>query len=193
MAQNVEFNIKGTSDVPQQVDKAKKAMSELEKQTQAVTKKFTEFGKDFDTTIASAKKALQRLEARGLISSTEEPSSKRAGSSVKRYFALLSRDMCERECPPMDKTSAGLEKLGGQGTVVSPLNFEAAGTAKAVGQLPILDAADLGGHENGCPPETACIDADFEQGDTFFVTPQEEQRSREELKALMDAAVRMWE
>jgi len=143
--------------------------------------------------VVGIKKALQRLEARGLISSTEEPSSKRAGSSVKRYFALLSRDMCERECPPMDKTSAGLEKLGGQGTVVSPLNFEAAGTAKAVGQLPILDAADLGGHENGCPPETACIDADFEQGDTFFVTPQEEQRSREELKALMDAAVRMWE
>ncbi|MEY4402332.1 MAG: hypothetical protein RIR91_367 [Verrucomicrobiota bacterium] len=47
MAQVVEYQIKGTSDVPQQTAKAKAAMSELDKQTQAVTKKFTEFGKDF--------------------------------------------------------------------------------------------------------------------------------------------------
>lgn len=46
MAQNVEYNIKGTSDVPQQVDKAKKAMSQLDTTTQAVTKKFSEIGKD---------------------------------------------------------------------------------------------------------------------------------------------------
>jgi hypothetical protein len=47
MAQVVEYQIKGTSDVPQQTAKAKTAMSELERQTQAVTKKFSEFGKDF--------------------------------------------------------------------------------------------------------------------------------------------------
>jgi putative alpha-1,2-mannosidase len=46
MAQVVEYQIKGTSDVPQQVDKAKKAMSEMDRQTQAIGKKFTEFGKD---------------------------------------------------------------------------------------------------------------------------------------------------
>lgn len=46
MAQVVEYQIKGTSDVPQQVDKAKKAMSEMDKQTAAIGKKFTEFGKD---------------------------------------------------------------------------------------------------------------------------------------------------
>jgi hypothetical protein len=47
MAQVVEYQIKGTSDVPQQTAKAKTAMSELERQTQSVTKKFSEFGKDF--------------------------------------------------------------------------------------------------------------------------------------------------
>ena len=46
MAQVVEYQIKGTSDVPQQTEKAKKAMSELDKQTAAIGKKFTEIGKD---------------------------------------------------------------------------------------------------------------------------------------------------
>ena len=46
MSTDVNYSIKGTSDVPQQVDKAKKAMSEMDRQTQAVGKKFTEFGKD---------------------------------------------------------------------------------------------------------------------------------------------------
>jgi hypothetical protein len=47
MAQVVEYQIKGTSDVPQQTAKAKTAMSELDRQAQSVTKKFSEFGKDF--------------------------------------------------------------------------------------------------------------------------------------------------
>lgn len=46
MSTDVNYSIKGTSDVPQQVDKAKKAMSDMERQTQAVGKKFTDFGKD---------------------------------------------------------------------------------------------------------------------------------------------------
>jgi hypothetical protein len=46
MSTDVNYSIKGTSDVPQQVDKAKKAMSEMDRQTQAIGKKFTEFGKD---------------------------------------------------------------------------------------------------------------------------------------------------
>ena len=46
MAQVVEYQIKGTSDVPQQVDKSKKAMSDFERQAASVQKKFSEFGKD---------------------------------------------------------------------------------------------------------------------------------------------------
>ena len=143
--------------------------------------------------VVGIKKALQRLEARGLIFSTEEPSSRRAGSSIKRYFALLSRDMCERECPPIAKSSPGLGKLGGQGTGVSPLNSDSTPALGTLDQLSPSSEVDLGGHEKCCPPETACVDAGSGQGDTFSVTPQERKRSKEELKALMDAAVRMWE
>lgn len=46
MSTDVNYSIKGTSDVPQQVDKAKKAMSSLDQTTAAVTKKFSEIGKD---------------------------------------------------------------------------------------------------------------------------------------------------
>jgi len=46
MSQDVTYNIKGTSDVPQQTEKAKKAMSDMDKQTAAIGKKFSEAGKD---------------------------------------------------------------------------------------------------------------------------------------------------
>jgi len=46
MSQDVTYNIKGTSDVPQQTEKAKKAMSEMDKQAAAIGKKFSEAGKD---------------------------------------------------------------------------------------------------------------------------------------------------
>jgi hypothetical protein len=143
--------------------------------------------------VVGIKKALQRLEARGLISSTEEPSTKRAGSSVKRYFALVSRDMCERECPPKEESSVELEKLGGQGVEVSPLISEVSPLAGADAGSATADDADLGGHENGCPPETTSVYAGFAQGDTFSVTPQGEDRSPEELNTMLDAAARMWD
>lgn len=46
MSTDVNYSIKGTTDVPQQVDKSKKAMSDFERQTAAVQKKFGDFGKD---------------------------------------------------------------------------------------------------------------------------------------------------
>jgi len=139
--------------------------------------------------VKGIKKALQRLEARGLLTSTQEPSTRRSGSSVKRYFALVSRDMCERECPPEGKSSGGLEKLGGQPQEVSPL----ISTDEDKALPDSTQLSDLGGHEKGCPPETTCFDAGFHEGDTDSVTPQEELRSPEEIKALMDNAMRMWD
>jgi hypothetical protein len=46
MSTDVNYSIKGTTDVPQQVDKSKAAMSSFERQSAAVQKKFSEFGKD---------------------------------------------------------------------------------------------------------------------------------------------------
>lgn len=46
MSTDVNYSIKGTTDVPQQVDKSKKAMSDFERQTASIGKKFGDFGKD---------------------------------------------------------------------------------------------------------------------------------------------------
>jgi hypothetical protein len=46
MSTDVNYSIKGTTDVPEKVDKSKKAMSDFERQTAAVQKKFGDFGKD---------------------------------------------------------------------------------------------------------------------------------------------------
>jgi hypothetical protein len=138
--------------------------------------------------VTGIKKALQRLESHGLVCSTEEPSTKRAGSSVKRYFALVSRDMCERECPPIPVSSAGLEKLGGQGLGVSPLISGETAAPDAPAEM----AADLGGHQKPCPPETTSVDADSAKGDKFSVTPQEAERTAAEVDTLKQNASGRW-
>ena len=142
--------------------------------------------------VMGIKKALQRLEARGLVSSTEEPSEKRTGRTRKRFFALLSRDMCERECPLSPKTSLELDSLGGQGVGRSPLNLVV--SADQEGETPeaVEQQQNLGVHANSCPPETPCSDAVSAQGDTISVTPQGNLRSSEELEALKEAAARHW-
>jgi hypothetical protein len=139
--------------------------------------------------VEGIKKALQRLEARGLITAVPEPSEKRSGSSVKRFFAKTSRDMCGSVCPLTPKSSVGLEKLGGQGVGVSPLKVGGVGEGVEPKRK---SAPKLGGHESGCPPETTCSDAGFGKGDTFSVTPQGEGRTPEELEALVRSAEDAW-
>jgi hypothetical protein len=143
--------------------------------------------------VMGIKKALQRLEARGLVASTEEPSEKRRGRTKKRFFALLARDMCERECPPALEPSPELDSLGGQGAGESPLNL--VGSAGPEGEVMGTreQPKNLGVHENGCPPETSCSDAVSARGDTISVTPQRHLRSPEELEAIKQAAERHWD
>jgi hypothetical protein len=141
--------------------------------------------------VTGIKKALQRLEARGLIVSKDEPSTKRAGSTVKRYFARVSRDMCERECPPTHKSSLGQGKLGGQGVEVSPLISSQETALLELVEQHRQKSSKQGGHENSCPPETTSVDAGSAQGDTFSVTPQGE-RTSEELRQLSNEANNFW-
>jgi hypothetical protein len=139
--------------------------------------------------VTGIKKALQRLESHGLVRSTEEPSSKRAGSSVKRYFAVVSRDMCERECPPTPVSGLGQEKLGGQPKPVSPLFAAKMPQPGATAS----QAPDLGGHQKPCPPETTSVDAASAQGDKLSATPQRKERTPAELDTLMHNASRSWD
>ena len=142
--------------------------------------------------VMGIKKALQRLEARGLVSSTEEPSEKRTGRTKKRFFALLARDMCQRECPLTPKTSLELDSLGGQGVGGSPLNLAVSAGQEGEAPEAVEQQQNLGVHAIGCPPETPCSDAVFAKGDTISVTPQGKLRSPEELEALKEAAARHW-
>jgi len=138
--------------------------------------------------VMGIKKALQRLEARGLISSTEEPSLKRAGATRKRFFALVSRDMCVRECPPTAKPALALESDGGTTPSGSPLIRTGAGASDE----PAVQLENLGVHENACPPETSSLNTGFAQEDNFFVTPQEGLRSDAEIAAIQKAAKEFW-
>jgi hypothetical protein len=142
--------------------------------------------------VMGIKKALQRLEARGLVSSTEEPSEKRTGRTKKRFFALLARDMCQRECPLSPKTSLELDSLGGQGVGGSPLNLAVSAGQEGEAPEAVEQQQNLGVHAIGCPPETPCSDAVLAKGDTISVTPQGRERSAEELEALKEAAARHW-
>jgi len=70
--------------------------------------------------VAAIGKALQRLSSRGLI----EVVGTRAGSGPRPsnlYQAVLSRDMCVKECPNWKEPSGGLGSKGGQPLGVSSL------------------------------------------------------------------------
>lgn len=142
--------------------------------------------------VMGIKKALQRLEARGLISSTEEPSLKRSGATRKRFFALLSRDMCVRECPPTPEPALELESDRGTSVDGSPLMTNTMGRVTGESQETHSQVEDLGVHQNSCPPETGSVHAGFAQEDNFSVTPHRELRTPEELSALIQAAEDSW-
>lgn len=147
--------------------------------------------------VGGIKKALQRLECRGLITSKEEVSSIKPGNFVKRYFALLSRDIYENVCPPSPKTSLELESQGGQPPTVSPLKST---KKERTGAAPAQQAAEVakqGGHENGCPPSDPSDSNDLARGDKNFVTPQGSTphvlRTDAELMAIREAAEKFWD
>ncbi len=142
--------------------------------------------------VTGIKKALQRLEDRGLITSTAEPSEKRAGRTRNRYFALLSRDMCVKESPLTQQACLERENLGGLGVEGSPLNSGSGTRTEKMLMEAVEQHENLGVHQKGCPPETSCSDAASALEDTFSVTPQEEMRSDAELAAIRKAAKEFW-
>jgi hypothetical protein len=141
--------------------------------------------------VSGIKKALQRLEARGLVFSKDEVNPERPSAKRKRYFALLSRDIYQNMCPPTLKPCVELEIDGGQGIGVSPISD---GKNQTTGAGEKNNAED-GGHVNGCPPTEASAGTDFDRGDTIFLTPHREQaknlRTDAELEALKQAAANL--
>jgi hypothetical protein len=100
MAQVVEYQIKGTSDVPQQTEKAKKAMSEMEKQTAAIGKKFTEIGKDLFMGFLAPMVLIR--EAIGFISQSIEKARQDAKDAVDFAAGIKFEDVNKS---PVDQTT----------------------------------------------------------------------------------------
>ena len=142
--------------------------------------------------VVAIRKALQRLTARGLVQVVAEPHPEKKGTTVNRYFAVLSRDMCSSKCPTTPKPSVGQEIVVGQGGGVShhsedDLEASASPTASRTVELP-----KVVGHKKGCPTTLPSADAGSECWDTNSVTPQEEKRSRAEIDALIKQAEAFW-
>ena len=143
-------------------------------------------------TVVAIKKALQRLIARGLVTTAVERHPEKKGTRVNRYFAVLSRDMCGSKCPPTPKASQVLEIVGGQGVGVSPHSEEDLEPQKPPVAMQAVELPKVGGHRKTCPPTLPSVGAGSECGDTISVTPQEVERSQDEIQALQAQATQFW-
>lgn len=153
--------------------------------------------------VGGIKKALQRLEARGLIFSTQEVNPDRPSSTLNRYFALLSRDIYRICVSPFKKASQGLETDGGQGLGVSPLFLEKEEGHGAANESEVEELEKSGaktqievGQQKGCPPSLPSVDAVSARGDNFSLTPHREPaknlRTDAEILQLKQSAGDFW-
>jgi hypothetical protein len=125
--------------------------------------------------VAAISKALQRLTSRGLI----EVTGKRSGGSrpSNLYLAVLSRDMCVKECPNMEKPSGGLESKSGQPSDVSRIAEPLESNQDTPTPCPDLLASDTKG--SGL------------FGQVLDVSPRED-RTPGEMEQLKQAAADAW-
>ena len=126
--------------------------------------------------VAAIGKALQRLASRGLVEVVGQTSTGARPSNL--YQAVLSRDMCVRECPKLGKPSQGLGSKKGQPLSVSSFDGAAGAKEDTPTACPDLLSSDTKGFGI--------------TGQVFEPSPREE-RSAEELEQLMQEAARMWE
>ncbi|MGA1645489.1 MAG: hypothetical protein ACO4AV_11000 [bacterium] len=143
--------------------------------------------------MVAIRKALQRLTARGLVQVVAEPHPEKKGTTVNRYFAVLSRDMCSSKCPTTPKPSVGQEIVVGQGVGVSHHSEEDLGPSASPAASRTVELPKVVGHKKGCPTTLPSADAGSECWDTNSVTPQGAERSQEEIQALQVQATQFWD
>jgi hypothetical protein len=129
--------------------------------------------------VAAIRKALQRLVSRGLV----EVSGKRLGGSkpANLHRAVLSRDMCVKECPNTRKPSEGLEfELGHPETVSTFSEGVSQSSAEKVDTPP------------PCPTSLPAPSQGSGPIGHLLQVPPREQRSAEELESLKKASADIW-
>ena len=132
--------------------------------------------------MAAIGKALQRLASRGLVEVVGQSSTGARPSNL--YQAVLSRDMCVKECPELGKPSLGLESKKGQPSDVSSFGGDAGAKEDSPTPCPDLLSSDTNGFGK--------ITHAFLDKEKFEDSPRDE-RSPEELAKLMQEAARMWD
>jgi hypothetical protein len=82
--------------------------------------------------------------------------------------------------------------VGGQGVGVSPHSEEDLEPQKPPVAMQAVELPKVGGHRKTCPPTLPSVGAGSECGDTISVTPQEVERSQDEIQALQAQATQFW-
>ena len=126
--------------------------------------------------VTAIRKALQRLDSRGLIQRVGVRATGARGAVL--YQAVVSRDMCVNVCPSLGKPSAGLESKSGQPMDVSL--FDGAPKANEDTTTPCPDLLPSRTKGSGGV------------GQVLEDSPREE-RTTAELEAIKQAASEVWE
>ena len=126
--------------------------------------------------VAAIGKALQRLDSRGLVEVVGQTSTGARPSNL--YQAVLSRDMCVKECPELGKPSQGLGSKKGQPLDVSSFDGKTGAKKDSPTPCPDLLSSDTKGSGK--------------KGQLLEGSPRDE-RSPEELNRLMEEAARLWD
>ena len=139
--------------------------------------------------VAGIRKAVQRLVSRGLVEVVEERPSKGGGSPTAFYRAVSSREKPINMCPTGEESSQGLESTVGQPSDVS----HCCPTAEE----PVAESSQSSGTQWDNPttcPTVLSSDANGSApvGHDLDGSPREE-RSAEELTALMQQAAQLWD
>jgi hypothetical protein len=80
----------------------------------------------------------------------------------------------------------------GQGVGVSQHSEGDLEPSKPSQSLRSVELPKVVGHQKACPTTLPSVDADSECGDTNSVTPQEVERSQDEIQALQAQATQFW-
>ena len=139
--------------------------------------------------VAGIRKAVQRLVSRGLVEAVEERPSKGGGSPTAFYRAVSSREKPINMCPTGEESSQGLESTVGHPSDVS----HCCPTAEE----PVAESSQSSGTQWDNPttcPTVLSSDANESApvGHDLDGSPREE-RSAEELTALMQQAAQLWD
>jgi len=132
--------------------------------------------------VAGIKKATQRLVSRGLICVSGETPGRNGAPGNPLFQAITSREKPLKVCPSVSEALVRLEKVPGHGVEAVPVPLD-----------DLVTGTDPRDTDSGCPGiEASHTNGSGTEGQLLHGSPREE-RSAEELTALMEQAAQLWD